>query len=125
MSDETDYSVDYNDNTQMFNELTPAEVERLAMLAEECSEVIKCVGKILRHGYASFNPDDPKHTGNRSELTKEIHDILKIVGLMELSDDLYLQSEYPTGQIKHSHHQTIHEVHYSPVHFYIPNHYDL
>ena len=34
-----------------FNQLTPAETERLAILAEECGEVIQAVGKILRHGY--------------------------------------------------------------------------
>lgn len=34
-----------------FNGLSPAEVERLALLAEECGEVIQTVGKILRHGY--------------------------------------------------------------------------
>ncbi len=41
-----------------FNRLTPAEAERLAMLAEEAAEVIQIVGKILRHGYASYHPDD-------------------------------------------------------------------
>ena len=36
--------------TEHFNGLTPAEDERLAMLAEECAEVIKIVSKIQRHG---------------------------------------------------------------------------
>ncbi len=31
-----------------FNELTPAEAERLAYLAEECGEAIQIIGKILR-----------------------------------------------------------------------------
>lgn len=41
-----------------FNELTPAQVERLALLSEECAEVIQIVGKILRHGKNSCHPDD-------------------------------------------------------------------
>lgn len=45
-----------------FNGLTPAEAERLAMLSEECGEVIQIIGKILRHGYDSYHPDDqPGH----------------------------------------------------------------
>lgn len=36
--------------------LTAAEVERLALLAEECGEVAQAVGKILRHGYRSGSP---------------------------------------------------------------------
>ena len=45
-----------------FNQLTPAEAERLALLAEECGEVIQIVGKILRHGLESFHPSDPQTT---------------------------------------------------------------
>lgn len=39
-----------------FNELTPAEHERLSILIEECAEVIHIGGKILRHGYESTHP---------------------------------------------------------------------
>ena len=53
--------------TEHFNKLTPAEDERLAMLAEECAEVIQIVSKIQRHGYDSWHPDDPLKThGERS-----------------------------------------------------------
>ena len=48
-----------------FNGLTPAEAERLAMLAEECGEVIQMVGKILRHGYDSYHPADPNTTNKQ------------------------------------------------------------
>ena len=61
--------------TTNFNKLTPAETERLACLAEECGEVIQIVGKILRHGYADFNPFDPVHTENRVLLEKELGDL--------------------------------------------------
>jgi hypothetical protein len=42
--------------SQHFNGLTPAEAERLALLAEECGEVIQAIGKVLRHGYESRHP---------------------------------------------------------------------
>lgn len=38
-------------------DLTNAERERLALLAEECGEVVQIIGKILRHGYESRHPD--------------------------------------------------------------------
>lgn len=43
--------------SQHFNLLTAAEAERLALLAEECAEVIQAIGKVLRHGYESTHPD--------------------------------------------------------------------
>lgn len=60
-------------HTQNFNELTPAETERLAILAEEMGETIQVIGKILRHGYDSRNPLEGK-TGwtNRANLEKEL-----------------------------------------------------
>lgn len=57
-----------------FNKLTPAQAERLAMLAEECGEVIQIVGKILRHGYDSCHPKNPKVT-NRELLGRELLDL--------------------------------------------------
>lgn len=61
-----------------FNGLTPAEAERLAMLSEECGEVIQVIGKILRHGY------DSKYGGltNREKLLDEYLDIIAVVNLM-------------------------------------------
>jgi hypothetical protein len=66
--------------------MTDAERERLAMLAEECAEVIQVVGKILRHGYNSYHPDDPKVT-NRELLIRELQDIEGVVyGMREKND---------------------------------------
>jgi len=60
-------------NMEHFNQLTPAEAERLAILAEECGEVIQVVGKILRHGYYSRHPDGGPT--NREMLEIELGDI--------------------------------------------------
>lgn len=42
--------------TNHFNKLTEGQAERLALLAEECGEVVQSVSKILRHGFESTNP---------------------------------------------------------------------
>lgn len=56
-----------------FNKLDPAQTERLAILAEECGELVQAVNKIIRHGYESYHPI----TGdvNRSLLEKEMGDV--------------------------------------------------
>jgi len=63
--------------SEHFNRLTEAQAERLAMLAEECGEVIQVVGKILRHGYDSYHPNDPSTT-NRDLLGYELTDLLAV-----------------------------------------------
>lgn len=62
-----------------FNKLTPEETELLAILAEECGEVIQAVGKILRHGYDSNWEDGPT---NRDQLADEIGDVYLVVGML-------------------------------------------
>lgn len=70
-----------------FNDLTPAEVERLAMLIEECGEVIQIASKVLRHGYDSYHPNDPS-TDNRELLSRELTDLISIHVLMMSRGDL-------------------------------------
>lgn len=67
---------------QHFNQLTPAEAERLAMLAEECGELVQVVGKILRHGYESYHPENPTET-NRDLLANEVCDLLAVIQMMD------------------------------------------
>lgn len=76
-----------------FNELNPAKTERLAILAEECAEVIQIVGKILRHGYESHNPSLPemKQKPNRAILEKELGDLLWIICKMDDATDINFQ----------------------------------
>lgn len=66
-----------------FNKLTDAEAERIAKLMEECGEVIQACGKVLLHGYESFNPDAPEKGNNRRQLEAEIAHV--IVHAHELS----------------------------------------
>lgn len=80
--------------TKPFNQLTPAKAERLALLAEECGEVVQIIGKILRRGYESFHPDNPDMT-NRQLLEKEIGDVMAAADLMvnagDVDDDEFLR----------------------------------
>ena len=78
---------------ESFNKLTPAEEERLAILAEECAEVIQVIGKILRHGYESDNHGKLPQT-NRQHLEEEIGNVRHIVDRMVNEGDLtYWQIE--------------------------------
>lgn len=93
-----------------FNKLTPAEAERLAMLIEECGEVIQAATKILRHGYESYNPDLAFSPTNRQHLIKEICDLRAIECLMIAGGEI--QQSTPEAianasirKLKYSHHQ--------------------
>ena len=66
--------------------LTPAQAERLALVAEECSEVIQVITKILRHGYQAHGHN------NRIALEHELGDLTWAVGLMAAADDLWPSS---------------------------------
>lgn len=65
-----------------YNQLSEAEKERLALLAEEMGEAIQVIGKILRHGFESYHPDDPAGATNRELLQKELGDVRFAVELM-------------------------------------------
>jgi NTP pyrophosphatase (non-canonical NTP hydrolase) len=73
-----------------FNELTPAEDERLALLLEECGEVIQVIGKIQRHGYLSHDPTSQAQypPNNRDLLAKELGDVLAAITMMEAGRDI-------------------------------------
>lgn len=99
-----------------FNKLTPAEAERLAWLAEECSEVIKAISKIQRHGYESFDPTDPNHMGNRHDLAREMIDVIKAMQFMLINGDFFPNLEKDieerllkgfdrSAYMKYNHHQ--------------------
>lgn len=96
-----------------FNELTQAEAERLAILAEECAEVIQIVGKILRHGYESTNPDASHKGTNREQLAREIGDLRAAEERMIICDDISegevidAQREKFASVTRYLHHQPV------------------
>lgn len=78
-----------------FNNLSPAEHERLSILLEELGEAQKCIGKILRHGYDSYTPviADQKFNyvehrvaDNGIDLAIEIGDIMYAIELIHFWD---------------------------------------
>lgn len=74
-----------------FNKLTASEAEALALLAEECAEVIQVVGKILRHGYGSRHPADLDGPDNQELLNKELAHV-------HVAEDILVRS----GRLKNS-----------------------
>ena len=95
---------------EQFNGLTPAEAERLAMLSEECAEVIQAAGKILRHGYESCNPLRDASPTNRTDLRREILDVMAVLLLMVSEHDFdeiqrYEAQEVLERKLIYSHHQ--------------------
>jgi hypothetical protein len=57
------------------NGLSDAQLERLALLSKEMGEAQQAIGKILRHGYESYNPLVDTGMTNRRELEREIGDV--------------------------------------------------
>ncbi len=93
--------------------LTPAEIERLAVLVEECAEVQQIAMKILRHGYESHNPFDAEKVTNRRLLQTEIGDLQLSIELLAKNKDVDL-TRIAWAQIdkrerikKYLHHNTI------------------
>lgn len=92
--------------------LTPAQAERLEMLAEEAAEVIQVVTKILRRGYASYHPDDPARSPNSRELERELADLDAIRFGMSLNQDPIPPNTHPrlindiwASKQRYTHHQ--------------------
>lgn len=71
-----------------FNQLTPSQDERLTILIEECSEVIKAACKIQRHGYESRDPTNPNHQGNRLDLEEEIANVSWAIAALVSQEDV-------------------------------------
>lgn len=93
-----------------FNGLTPAEAERLAMLAEECGEVIQVIGKILRHGYESYHPADPLGLNNRGLLHSELTDLCAVLNAMDKASDVEIPLKVMSDgawikKLRYAHHQ--------------------
>lgn len=94
MSEVNSNNVSDNNNVVVeghFNQLTPAQLERLALLAEECAGVIQVVGKIIRHGYNSYHPKDGTMT-NVDYLEKELGNVTYAVNAMAAAGDIEINT---------------------------------
>ncbi len=89
-------TTDHAEAEKLFSGLSPAEIERLSLLMEECGEVIQAAAKVLRHGWKSVNPilrDQLKHAPtNRDSLAKEI-------GQLHFAMDLVATHDVDPGSI--------------------------
>ena len=74
-----------------YSKLSPSEFERLALLLEELGETQQAIGKILRHGYESYNPDDSEHNGNREDLIRELGHVIAAIQIMIKAEDFRKQ----------------------------------
>lgn len=93
-----------------FNKLTPREAEALAILAEECGEVVQAIGKILRHGFESRHPYDDGGMTNRQQLRKELVDVLAAAHMVSAcGPDLAITREEALEtverKLRYTHHQ--------------------
>jgi NTP pyrophosphatase (non-canonical NTP hydrolase) len=92
--------------------LTPAELERLALLSEELGEAQQAIGKILRHGYDSCHPERPR-SDNRTELQEELGHVSAAIHLLCESgdvdrDSIAYEEQSKLGRVhRYLHHQDI------------------
>jgi len=71
-----------------YKTLTMAERERLAILAEECAEVIKVCSKIQRHGFRPIVGCCGITYNNRSDLECELGDVREAMQRMVKAGDI-------------------------------------
>lgn len=102
-----------------FNRLTPAEAERLALLAEECGEVMQAIGKVLRHGFESTHPDGGPT--NREALERECgdvyHAIWRLIGAGDIDGNGMSQraDDKAKSVVRYLHHQGHNDQHNRPA----------
>jgi hypothetical protein len=76
-----------------FSELRPEQLEALALLAEECGEVVHIIGKIMRHGLHSYDPTKlESRPSNRELLVHEVGDLRAATAIAE-SVGLFFEHE--------------------------------
>jgi len=73
-----------------FNKLSAAQIERLAILAEECGETAQAAMKIIRRGFDRKHPRKQGLT-NRGHLEDEIGNVLNAIDMMVDAGDVRLE----------------------------------
>lgn len=68
--------------------LSKAQAERIALLLEECGEVVQVCGKILRHGIDSASPLDQSRTTNRKLLEMELGHVFHAIDRLTVAGDV-------------------------------------
>lgn len=66
----------------MFNKLTSAQQEIFFITSEECGEIVRAVGKILRHGLNSEHPRLPG-IDNYQQLILECGDLMYMFEMLD------------------------------------------
>lgn len=95
-----------------YSNLSPGYQERLALLMEECSEVIQACSKILRHGTEEGNPYVPG-SNNVEDLQKEIGHVWLAIEMLttngEINQEQVIGSMYKKVHSidKYLHHQPL------------------
>ena len=94
----------------MDEKLTEEEKEILHMLAEDASEVIQTVTKILRHGFRSYNPDsNASSMPNEDHLIKELNDLDTVRHFLAISrrslafSETSMQAEVVQRKLRYTH----------------------
>lgn len=87
--------------SEHFNQLTPAEAERLAYLIEEMAEAQHMACKVLRHGYKSHDPTASKPLTNRQMLGDELSDVMTAIGLIARTDVVCAERSEPSRYLHH------------------------
>lgn len=64
-------------------QLTKAQIECLARLSEECSEVIKVCNKVLRSGWDAGDSRDPMGRTYKDNMGEELGDLLEAIKLVQ------------------------------------------
>lgn len=80
--------------------VTPAELERLAIIAEEMGEAQQVIGKIIRHGFDNFNPFSLAPVTNRAALEKELGDVRAAMILLCDAGDIRKSAIHEWAEVK-------------------------
>lgn len=96
-------------NHNFINGLTAAEDERLTVLIEECSEVIKAACKVQRFGYNDIETGE--NANNLQRLENELGDMIAATDRMSSARDISIDNVMEYAKFKlvtggqHMHHQ--------------------